>query len=439
MNIHRIYFYIFFYFSIISGQDVIVSGTINSFSSNEHNEFLTNSNVYDTIDPSSYFSNLINMKIVNENLELISSIANDSNSSRIHEFSFNISRKTSKARVGLIKIYNNQILPKNSSGHLHVSENTRPIYGIDFHKSFYFKKSSVILSMFNGQLSSLDDYNWNGSYERTIPTRYTKEPFVHIKSISIKKDLKENGDFLAFTFNHGAIWGGATEKDNQITNWPTGFEAFQRVFFIRSGIDNSTDERHKIANHNGSIDFYFKKESFLYYYIHYFEDGSGLKFKNKFDGLWGIKHENSDFSIILELLNTTNQSGNYHGAKGIGVDSYYWHDQYVQGWTIYGNVIGNHFIDPKNNRVEMLKLYFEKNIKNELIYFDINHLNYYPTYGKKILPENYIEDKIINKSLYVSLGTTFKRTSSINYQFNLHYYRNKFLLNIKLNWYLKNN
>ena len=85
----------------------------------------------------------------------------------------------------------------------------------------------------------------------------------------------------------------------------------------------------------------------------------------------------------------------------------------------------------------MLKLYFEKNIKNELIYFDINHLNYYPTYGKKILPENYIEDKIINKSLYVSLGTTFKRTSSINYQFNLHYYRNKFLLNIKLNWYLK--
>ena len=329
MNLHRIHLFILLYFTIVNGQNVNISGELNAFSSNKHNNFLTNKNEFDTIDTNSYISNLTNIKITHKDFAFNSSLLSSSHSSKIHELSFNIFKKTSEVSFGLVKVYDRNLLPENSSGHLHVSKNTRPIYGINFHKSFYFEKSTIVLSMFNGQLSSLKDYQWNGSYNRTIPSSYPKEPYLHIKSLLVKKDLKKGGDFLGFIFNHGAIWGGSTKKYNQVTNWPSGFEAFQRVFFIRSGIDNSTDERHKIANHNGSIDFYYKRKNSLYYFIHYFEDGSGLKFKNKFDGLWGFEQKNNDFSIVFELLTTTNQSGNYHGKNGIGVDSYYWHDQYV--------------------------------------------------------------------------------------------------------------
>ena len=78
-----------------------------------------------------------------------------------------------------------------------------------------------------------------------------------------------------------------------------------------------------------------------------------MKFKNNFDGLWGLNYKEKKYDIIIEYLNTTHQSGNFHGKNGIGVDSYYWHDQYVQGWTVEGQLIGNHVLSPDNNRIEM--------------------------------------------------------------------------------------
>ena len=45
-----------------------------------------------------------------------------------------------------------------------VSKNAAPVYGSNIFKKFNFDKLNLTFSMFNGILSSLNLYEWNGTY-----------------------------------------------------------------------------------------------------------------------------------------------------------------------------------------------------------------------------------------------------------------------------------
>ena len=102
-----------------------------------------------------------------------------------------------------------------------------------------------------------------------------------------------------------------------------------------------------MGNHLGIWDFYYSKKNndniFKLYYQHFFEDTSGLRFQNRFDGLWGIEYINlsSKLNFLLEYINTSNQDRDPPYVN----ENYYNHFEYTLGWSYKGYVIGNPFIN----------------------------------------------------------------------------------------------
>ena len=68
-----------------------------------------------------------------------------------------------------------------------------------------------------------------------------------------------------------------------------------------------------------------------------------MRFANKYDGLWGIEIDNyiRNSIILVEYLSTINQDP----TNDYLIDSYYNHNQYLNGWSYKNFVIGNPFID----------------------------------------------------------------------------------------------
>ena len=82
------------------------------------------------------------------------------------------------------------------------------------------------------------------------------------------------------------------------------------------------------------------------YYQHFFEDTSGLRFRNEIDGLWGVELKNyiPETTILFEYLDTTHQDMNPPYVD----DNYYNHGIYSMGWSYKDYTLGNPFINHLN-------------------------------------------------------------------------------------------
>jgi len=127
--------------------------------------------------------------------------------------------------------------------------------------------------------------------------------------------------------------------------------------------DNSSvleDREYMYGNTLGSehIRLTYKKRDYEIsgYLENYFEDFSGIAKQNGMDGLWGIEYKNNlqrgITGIVIEYLQTTNQSGPIHWApnddplsplqhEATGSDNYYNNHYFSEGWSHYGMNIGN--------------------------------------------------------------------------------------------------
>ena len=243
-----------------------------------------------------------------------------------------------------------------SMGGLLFSGNAHPIprisIGIDEYIAFpglfsYFE--------FKGGLSYgwLDDDNF-----------YTDNVKLHHKFLG----LRVGGHLpitLAYEIHHAAQWGGYRYNGNEKVDYGNSFSDFWNVFLFRSGGTSMSDQLNAQGNHIG-----FQELTLTYQHRHWrataywqaiFEDmsaafiGFGM---NAADGLWGLNIQQSQWPYInqltYEFLNTTSQSGPLHDKDGLvfaGRDSYYTNLAYPQGWTYYGNIIGNPYIQTNNSRV----------------------------------------------------------------------------------------
>jgi hypothetical protein len=79
------------------------------------------------------------------------------------------------------------------------------------------------------------------------------------------------------------------------------------------------------------------------YYQHLFEDTSGIRFANLYDGLWGAELINyiPNTNFLVEYLVTSNQLRDPPYVK----ERYYTNYQYKLGWSYKGYSIGNPYID----------------------------------------------------------------------------------------------
>ncbi|MBD2753862.1 capsule assembly Wzi family protein [Spirosoma validum] len=171
-------------------------------------------------------------------------------------------------------------------------------------------------------------------------------------------------------------------------------------------------DSYRVGNSVGSIDFGVelntKGSHLLAYYQHTYEDVSGLVFLNMPDGLWGISYSpkpvrSSSFRVsrlTLEYLTTKSQSGSSFyipGSTYQGVDNYYNHSQYNEGWSYFGRTMGTPFIAPRqdfdpsynlpggqffiNNRVNMWYVGLQATYRKALFTLRTSYSRNYGTYN----------------------------------------------------------
>ena len=187
---------------------------------------------------------------------------------------------------------------------------------------------------------------------------------------------------------------------------PSGLKAFANVFLpFGDGNyykDNSMEDW-IYGNHIGmmtvQIGWNITQDKLLQAYVdNPFEDGSGIRKGNGYDGLWGLQYTNKAAGpqpvrgVVAEYLQTTNQCGPLHWDKRdypepvksqitdyvTGNDNYYNHSFY-DNYTHYGMTPGNPLITSplynkdgytayRDNRIKAWHLGFDGEITSRLSY-----------------------------------------------------------------------
>jgi hypothetical protein len=176
--------------------------------------------------------------------------------------------------------------------------------------------------------------------------RIVKNTLVHYKKLGLYWMINEKNSVKG-TLKHYAMWGGTSPEYGK---QPADFKEFTAVFVAK----NTGNRVNAPGNHLGSYlleyDLNVGFGDFSFYHEHPFEDGSGTRFANFPDGVWGLffKAEANKYitAVLYEYIDTTDQSF-YTG--GSGNDSYFNHRIYKSGWTYDGLTIGLPFITPPVN------------------------------------------------------------------------------------------
>ncbi|SRX54886.1 capsule assembly Wzi family protein [Aequorivita sp. CIP111184] len=270
------------------------------------------------------------------------------------------------------------------------SGNARPLPGILLEANNPFKISNTFA------------IDWGFGYYVLNDARYVDNTQLHYKRLGLITTFNENHK-LTLSVQHYAQWGGTSPDWGKLKS---GFKDYVNVFFAHNaeeyGIEGETIN--KVGNHLGSILINYEFENtwgnFSLYHDHYIEDGSGTRWANFPDGLWGVyfkpKNQNIISSVLYEYIDTVDQSGI---SIGSGKDNYFSNSIYRSGWTYEENIIGIPFIlFDKNVEINGTNTPFIST-RSKVHHFGVTgkfnnfqwklkstYANYLGTYGKPIYP-----------------------------------------------------
>ena len=223
-----------------------------------------------------------------------------------------------------------------SSGSMLIGMNALPIPKIGLLGEYEIRKNNKLKFTYGIAHSTMDKNDI-----------YNESPFIHEKFLYLIKS--DNKYEYGFGFVHEAMWGGSTYLNGK---FPSSFNDFLKVIISADGEKiEGQPHANALGNHLGIWDFYYIKKNksnvLKFYYQHFFEDTSGLRFQNRFDGLWGIEYRDlsSKLNFLIEYINTSNQNRDPPYVN----ENYYNHSEYILGWSYKGNVIGNPFLDNIEN------------------------------------------------------------------------------------------
>ncbi|KXO00955.1 hypothetical protein LS48_00285 [Aequorivita aquimaris] len=271
------------------------------------------------------------------------------------------------------------------------SGNARPLPGFLLEANNPFKISKTFA------------IDWGIGHYVMNDTRYVDNTQLHYKRLGLITKFNEN-NILTLKVQHYAQWAGTSPEWGKLKS---GFKDFVNVFFAHTteeyGIEGET--LNKLGNHLGSILLQYNLKNkfgeFSIYHDHYIEDGSGTRWANFPDGLWGIyfKPNNQRIisSILYEYIDTVDQSGI---SVGSGKDNYFSNSIYRSGWTYEENVIGVPFIlynkelslestEPRyiSNRSKTHHLGIMGQFNNLTWKIKTTYSKYLGTYGAPLYPE----------------------------------------------------
>lgn len=271
-----------------------------------------------------------------------------------------------------------------SSGSLVWSGNTRPIPGIYIGTNDYVyllgtnKWIQFYLDFSYGYYTDTDYTNETYNLYLKGKTGYgrsfkTTNVWSHQKRIALRTRT-DRPFVITLSCEHAVQFGGKSINYLDTTlngNFSPRIKDFFTVLLPLHGdaTASSGDQAFVYGNHIGNISGLFeyqwgkgytKKVGF--YLENPFEDGSGIRKGNRFDGLWGIEYHNHSGhnlinNVVLEYLQTTDQSGPIHWAPGDfagqaianiahdarGADNYY-NNYFYNGYSNYGQACGSPMI-----------------------------------------------------------------------------------------------
>ena len=314
---------------------------------------------------------------------------------------YNFSHKTF-LRIGkYYRDFSSYLNDELSSGHMLVSKNAQPMSKVGLISSYKIKKLKKIDFDF-GVSHAVFDTNES----------YSKAPLLHEKFLYM--NIKKNNYQFSIGLIHEAIWGGKTNDGRLPGNQPNSFKDFLKIIIAEDGPNEGGDHPNALGNHLGVTEFLFQKNDnnqvLKFYYQHFFEDTSGLRFRNEIDGLWGIELNNyiPDFIFLLEYLHTTNQDMDPPYVD----ESYYNHGLYSKGWSYKNYTLGNSFVNHLNviptNVLHMAisgsLLSYSYQIKTSRKTNINDQIKYRININKKINSTNTIGIFIVNNDEAIGLG-----------------------------------
>lgn len=308
--------------------------------------------------------------------------------------------------------FSNYLNDELSSGHMLISKNSQPMPKIGFITSKYVKRNESLNFDFGISHAIFDKNKF-----------YNRPPMLHEKFLYMNIN-KKNYEF-SIGFVHEAMWGGSTIDSG---SQPDNFSDFLRVLIAEDSKKEDYDSMpsdpgwhpNAIGNHLGIWDISLKKRNkskvAMLYYQHFFEDTSGLRFANKWDGLWGIELINyiKKTNILFEYIDTTNQNINPPYVN----DAYYNHTVYTGGWSYKDYTIGNPFLTHNGiNPSKVIHIGASGPILNKYFYTfkaarKINTTDFIKYYlaVKKEISRNYILNFLVfNNDKEIGVGLSFSK------------------------------
>lgn len=226
---------------------------------------------------------------------------------------------------------------------------------------------------------------------------------------------------ISYEFHHAAQWGGISPIYGvQSTSWQT----YKNIFMADKGGNSLSDQLNAEGNHIGfqelAVSAKWDKWRITAYWQTLFEDMSAafIGCKNQTDGLWGLSIRQDQWPFIqrvtYEFMNTTGQDGPWHDKDGLvygGRSDYFNNSCYPQGWTYFGQTIGNPFIRPDNNRVRIHHI----GLAGDIYGFNYRVMGSYGKYwGTYKHPKQYT-----NTSLLLEVTKEVKQAWGINFGLRL--------------------
>lgn len=285
-----------------------------------------------------------------------------------------------------------------SSGELTWSGNSKPIpqIMIGIPEYLYLLPRLAI----KGEISYgwFTDSNWMEAHTNLAAGGwYTKNIKYHHKEGFVRIGVPGGKWQLDFGMTLDTQFGGQMVTASGVTDLGNSLKDYFRIFIPGSAGEDKpvNDALFYQGNFVGTEQIrgtYRGKEVAVSLYLdNYFEDFSAMGKQNGWDGLWGLELKFKRFrpinNIVLEYLQTTNQSGPLHGLhepeegpvhKTGGSDNYYNNSLYP-GWAHWGMANGNPLLRSpiynengtlsfKYNRVKAVHLGWSGEISDEWEY-----------------------------------------------------------------------
>ncbi len=179
--------------------------------------------------------------------------------------------------------------------------------------------------------------------------RFVKGAFVHEKYLYLRGIGPDDFPVHAYAgVSHFVVWGGEHPRLGKL---PSDFRAFLDVVLARAGEPGDAPKGevvNALGNTVATYDFglsvnlpAFRVMAYRQFFI---ETSPAARFRNPWDGLWGVSVRFKKAGVLRGLLwehvNTKRQGSRHDRNEPDGADSYYNNFLYKSGWVYHGRALG---------------------------------------------------------------------------------------------------